>query len=262
MNIYEVLNKITLYIDDNLCGDISYEVIATMLTTNVYTMQRLFSIVTGIPIGEYIRKRRLSVAAYDLVTTDQKVIDIAVKYGYESSTSFSRAFEAFHGIKPSVAKKTCRFKEFPRIIYEEREMPVFDLEYEIVSLSELKLYEVSILTNNENIKHDAPKFFSQCRNLYDGDIKYAMVSYKDKERCNCCKYSILYEKEQKGSVSYTIPKHKWLKFKINSYNAKDIQNMSDNFYKKVLPSLKYTLSDLPELEYYHDAGTDFLVPIE
>ncbi len=262
MNIYEVLNNITLYIDNNLTGEIDYEVIAGMLTTNIYTMQRLFSIITGIPIGEYIRKRKLSSSAYDLVSGDMKVMDVAIKYGYESGTSFSRAFESFHGLTPREAKKKHKFKEFPRLIYEKKEMPLLDLEYEIIELPELRLYEVSIITDNSKIKHDAPLHFSRCKSLYDETIKYAMVSYTDKERYTCNKYSILYETKKNNSKLFTIPKHKWLKYKISTDEAKEIQRMSDNFYKKILPSLKYTLSDLPELEYYHDNQTDFLVPIE
>lgn len=261
MNIYKVLNDITLYIDDNLTEKIDYEVIASMLTTNVYTMQRLFSIVTGIPLGEYIRKRKLSLAAFDLINTSSSVIDIAIKYGYENATSFSRAFSSFHGIKPSDAKMKKKFKEFPRIIYEEKEMPLTDVPYEVINLPELTLYEVSISTNNKSIKSDAPNFIIKCLRMYEEPIKYAMVSYEDKERCNCNKYSVLYSTKQNNAKEITIPKHKWLKYTC-AREAKDIQKTSNDFYTKILPSLKYTLSDLPELEYYHDDITDFLVPIE
>lgn len=262
MNIYEVLNKITLYIDENLTEVIDYEVIAKMLTTNVYTMQRLFSLVVGIPIGEYIRKRKLSEAAYDLETENQKLIDVALKYGYESSTTFSRAFLAFHGISPKTAKKTHKFKHFPRIIFEEKEESPLDIEYEVISLKELKLYELFVNTNNQDIKRDAPKFFFECSQKYDEKIKYAMISYKDKERRFCNKYSILYESKYDNANPITIKRHRYLKYTIKSNEAKDIQEMSDNFYKKILPSLKYKLADAPELEYYNNGTTNFLVPLE
>ena len=63
-------------------------------------MRRVFSLLTNISLSEYIRKRRLSVASYDLYNDNLKVIDVAIKYGYENATSFSRAFSSFHGIKP------------------------------------------------------------------------------------------------------------------------------------------------------------------
>ena len=88
MNIYKNLNEITRYIDDNLEEDINYEVLSKMLGVNVYTMQRLFAMIASISLSEYIRKRRLSSAGYDLYKGDLKVIDVAVKYQYNNATSF------------------------------------------------------------------------------------------------------------------------------------------------------------------------------
>ena len=119
MNIYKSLNEITKYIDDNLEENINYETLAKFLGVNVYTMQRLFTMIAGIPIAEYIRKRRLSNAGFDLYNSNSKIIDIAFKYQYENATSFSRAFEKFHGIKPSAINKETKLKNFPRIIFNE-----------------------------------------------------------------------------------------------------------------------------------------------
>ena len=82
-------------------------------------MQRLFSMITGISISEYIRKRRLSNAGYDLYENNLRIVDIAVKYQYDNATSFSRAFEKFHGIKPSLVNKETNLKNFPRIVFNE-----------------------------------------------------------------------------------------------------------------------------------------------
>lgn len=265
MNIYKVLNQITLYIDNNLTEEIDYQHIAKMLGVNVFTMQRLFSIIAGIPIGEYIRKRKLSSAAYDLYQNHMLVMDVAIKYGYESATSFSRSFENFHGIKPSKINKSTKLKEYPRIIFAEIERPNADISYEIIELPELILYEKSIPTSNETIASDAPSFFLECSNAYAstyGHIKYGMVTYEDIERYKCVKYSILYDQKITGFKKIVIPHHKWLKFTITNQEALDIQEMSKLFYQEFLPSCKYNLADLPELEYYHDDITDFLVPIE
>lgn len=198
MNIYKVLNQITLYIDDNLTEEIDYQYIAKMLGVNVFTMQRLFSIIAGIPIGEYIRKRKLSSAAYDLYQNHMLVMDVAIKYGYESATSFSRSFENFHGIKPSKINKSTKLKEYPRIIFAEIERLNTDISYEIIELPELILYEKSIPTSNETISNDAPEFFFKCSREYEniyGHIKYGMITYEDVERCKCIKYSILYDQK-------------------------------------------------------------------
>lgn len=263
MNIYKSLNEITKYIDDNLEENIEYGTLAKMIGINTYTLQRLFSILTGISLAEYIRKRRLSNAGYDLYQNNEKIIDLAIKYQYENATSFSRAFEKFHGIKPSLVNKETKLKNFPRIIFDEKIDLTSELDYEIISLEDFNLYGLHIDTNNDTIGVDAPRFFQETtKKFYDkyGEINYGMVTY-DEEREECEKYYCLFDKEINDFEHIIIPKSKWLKFRINSQNAKEIQEMSHKFYEEFLPSCKYNLKELPELEYYHDNITDFLVAI-
>lgn len=259
MNIYKCLNEITKYIDDNLENKISYEKLAKFLGVSVYTLQRLFTMIAGISLSEYIRKRRLSSAGFDLYEGDKKVIDIAIKYQYENATSFSRAFENYHGIKPSLITKETKLKNFPRIIFDENIKLINEIDYEIISLDELHLYGVSIETNNNKISTDAPKFITNIEEKH-GKINYGMITY-DLEREETQKYYCLYDKKIDGFENIIIPKSKWLKFRINSQEAKDIQEISHKFYTEFLPSSKYNLKELPELEYYHDDITDFLVAI-
>ena len=263
MNIYKNLNDITNYIDNNLEEKIDYEILAKMLGVNVYTMQRLFSMITGISLTDYIRKRRLSNAGYDLYEKELKVIDVAFKYQYDNPTSFSRAFEKFHGIKPSQVNKKTKLKNFPRIIFNENINLTTELDYEIITLEEIDLYGIGTTTNNRDINRDAPIFFKQTEDKYYnkyGKIVYGMVTY-DIEREESQKYYCLYDKKIEGIEHIKIPKSKWLRFRINSQNEKDIQEMSHKFYEEFLPSVKYNLKELPELEYYHDGITDFLVAI-
>ena len=127
----------------------------------------------------------------------------------------------------------------------------------------MNLYGVSIETNNEEIGKDAPKFFEETENKYQdkyGEIVYGMITY-DIEREESQKYYCLYDKEIEEFEHIIIPKSKWLRFRINSRDAKDIQELSHKFYEEFLPSVKYNLKELPELEYYHDDITDFLVAI-
>ena len=264
MNIYKCLNQITKYIDDNLENEIDYDVLAKIMGVNSYTMQKIFSLISGISLAEYIRKRRLSNAGYDLYETNAKVMDIAIKYQYDNATSFSRAFESFHDIKPSQVNKLSKLKNFPRIIFNEEIKITNELEYKIVEKDELILYGLGIKTNNENISVDAPEFFKEIelnnKEKY-GEIKFGMVTYEDELRENCNGYYVLYDKEIGEFEKIIIPESKWLVFRINSQNAKDIQEMSHKFYLEFLPSCKYNLKEIPELEYYHDDVTDFLVPI-
>ena len=92
------------YIESHLDTDISYEEAARIACCSTYYFQRLFSYVAGISLSEYIRKRRMSQAAFELQRTDKKVLDVAFEYGYTSPTAFNRAFQSVHGITPAAAK--------------------------------------------------------------------------------------------------------------------------------------------------------------
>lgn len=263
MNIYKCLNEIAEYIENNLENKIDYEVLAKMMATNVYTLQRIFSLLTNITLSEYIRKRRLSNAGFDLYNSKSKVMDIAIKYNYDNATSFSRAFESFHGIKPSKVNKYTKLKNYPKIKFDEIKMINDEISYEVIELQELILYGKSIKTDEFNISKDAPRFWNDIEgNFKYDDLNYGMVLYEDRFESNDLQYWILSNKVIDGFDKYVIPKSKWLVFRTNSRNEIDIQKTINNFYSSFLPSCKYKLRNIPELEYYHDGITEFLVPIE
>ena len=105
------------YIEDNLTETIDYEEVAKQCYSSNYHFQRVFSILCGFTLGEYIRNRRLTLAGRELATTNAKVIDVALKYGYESPDSFAKAFQKFHGILPSQARSNgSNLKSFSRLV--------------------------------------------------------------------------------------------------------------------------------------------------
>lgn len=111
------LQKAIDYIENNLTDTIDYEKVAAQSYSSSYHFQRVFSILCGFTIGEYIRNRRLSLAGSELATSDAKVIDVALKYGYESPDSFAKAFQKFHGILPSQARNDgSKLKTFSRLV--------------------------------------------------------------------------------------------------------------------------------------------------
>lgn len=168
MNIYKTLNEITKYIDDNLEEKIDYELLARMMGVNVYTMQRIFSLLANITLAEYIRKRRLSNAGFDLYNSKLRVIDVAMKCQYDNATSFSRAFNKFHGIKPSMVKSNVnRLKNYPRIVFDEKQKIHKEIPYKIIELDEMALYGKGFKTNNFSISSDAPNFFSKMSQKYE-----------------------------------------------------------------------------------------------
>lgn len=262
MNIYIELNNIVEYIENHLEEKIDYKEISKMIGVNEYTFQKIFSVICNISITEYIRNRRLSNAGQELYLKNEKVIDMAIRYQYENATSFSRAFEKFHGIKPSeVRKKPYKLKIYTKLHFDEIKERDRNIEYKIIEKEEIVLYGKYKKTNNEQIRKDAPIFFSKIKNKY-GRPPFAMVEYKDKERIFVKSYWVLYDKKIDGLEQKIVPKSKWIIIRIKSQEAEEIQNVSKMFYEDFLPSCKYNFRDLPEIEYYHDDVTDFLIPIE
>ena len=115
MIILEKFNDVLDYIEENILEDLDANHLAGIACCSAYDFQRTFSFAAGMSIAEYIRKRRLTLAGAELRKDGVRVIDASLKFGYDSPVSFARAFQAFHGIKPSEAKKSdVTLKKFPR----------------------------------------------------------------------------------------------------------------------------------------------------
>ncbi len=105
------------YIEEHLTEEIDYEAAAAQMLSSSYHFQRIFSILCGFTVGEYVRNRRLTLAGAELAAGNGKVLDIALKYGYESPDGFAKAFRRFHGINPSAARTDgSRLKSFSRLV--------------------------------------------------------------------------------------------------------------------------------------------------
>lgn len=116
MNTISAMQQAIDFIENNLQEELKPERIAQEACLSTFHFQRLFSIFFGISLGEYIRNRRLSLAAAELRLTDKKVIELALQYGYESPTSFSRAFYRFYGVTPTAARsRKSELKPFPKL---------------------------------------------------------------------------------------------------------------------------------------------------
>jgi AraC family transcriptional regulator len=104
MDSLKKMNEALSYIEENLTDDIDFKEAARLALCSEYHFQRMFSFLAGVSLSEYIRRKRLTVAAFELNNSNIKVIDIAVKYGYSSPDSFTRAFQGLHGVTPSEAR--------------------------------------------------------------------------------------------------------------------------------------------------------------
>lgn len=112
------IQKAIDYIEDHITEKLDYDMIAAQAFYSTYHFQRVFGLLCGLTLGEYIRRRRLTLAGAELSSaSDARVIDVALKYGYESPDSFAKAFVKFHGILPSEAKRNgSRLKSFSRLV--------------------------------------------------------------------------------------------------------------------------------------------------
>ena len=105
MNWAEGIQNAINYIESNITEELDNKSIASQACCSPYYFQKIFGLLCDMTLGEYIRNRRLALAGSELISTDIKVIDLALKYGYSSPESFTRAFTLFHGISPSEARK-------------------------------------------------------------------------------------------------------------------------------------------------------------
>ncbi|MDR2888423.1 MAG: AraC family transcriptional regulator [Lachnospiraceae bacterium] len=142
MKWLEQFNDALTYMEDNLDGEISYEEAARRAGSSVYHFQRMFSYLTGVPLSEYLRRRRMTKAAFDL-QQGSKVLEVALRYGYESPTAFNRAFQAVHGSAPSAAYKSDTvLKSFSRIGFQFSIKGEEEMEYRIVKKESFRVVGV------------------------------------------------------------------------------------------------------------------------
>jgi AraC family transcriptional regulator len=119
MDSLKRMNDALNYIEENLDGEIDFKEVARLAFCSEYHFQRMFSFLAGVSLSEYIRRRRLTVAAFELNNSNIRVIDLAVKYGYTSPDSFTRAFQSLHGITPSEARCNGKsLKAYPLMTFQ------------------------------------------------------------------------------------------------------------------------------------------------
>lgn len=171
MDSLSSMNNALAYIEENLTEDIDYREISKIAYCSEYHFKRMFSFLSGISLSEYIRRRRLTLAALDLKDSDLRIIDVAVKYGYSSADSFSRAFHSMHGILPSEARsENTQLKAYPRMTFQLSIKGGCEMNYRIVEKESFKLVgfkkRVPITFNGVN-----PEIALMCERLTTEVIK-------------------------------------------------------------------------------------------
>ncbi len=134
------MNNVIDYIEENITESIDYDKLAKMICCSSYEFSRIFSFMVSVPVSEYIRNRRLSLAAFDVQDENMKMIEIALKYRYESPASFTRAFKELHGTSPLLArKKGLSLKTYPKLSFKLTIKGVEEMNFRIVSKETIRI---------------------------------------------------------------------------------------------------------------------------
>lgn len=172
MDFVKGLQSAIDYIEDHLTEELGYEEIAKQAACSTFYFQKIFSALCDMSVGDYIRKRRLTLAGRELNANKAKVIDVALKYGYESPEAFARAFAKFHGITPSEAKLDgSKLKSFTQLSVQITMKGGNAMDYKIVEKEAFKVLEKvekHSIVNEENC-NTIPDFWS--RSHQDGTIE-------------------------------------------------------------------------------------------
>lgn len=278
MEWIDKMNAALDYIEDNLAGKIDLNIVAQKACCSSYNFQRMFSFVTDISLAEYIRRRRMSAAALEFQTCDTKVIDVALKYGYDSSVSFSRAFFKVHDITPNEAKKSgVQLKIYPKISFqitikgeepmnyriEEKEaFDVFGIET-VASLSEERGFtSPAELWQKSHRNGDYEKLFEAAGDLPDfvpADLcKIHGVENYRKTLGNTFPYMLCAfvsdTSKTEGYKVQHIPAQTYAVFPSEKFKWDEIfdvlRNLQKRFYSEWLPTANYERADGPNFEIY------------
>lgn len=226
----DIINEI----EKNLSGEIDISKLAARANMSVYEFRRIFSFVTKIPISEYIRKRRLSLAALELMNGDMNVTELATRYGYDTPSSFSRAFKEYHGVTPmAIRDGTGQAKMLSKITVDITTGGGKDITYSVIRDTDFNVYgvrAVSPLSDSEC-----------CEDVWDvfnsSDVGEKIYSEKTNEiyavydnltdSVNCC---IGLRDDMVCEESVHIPRSDWVVFKMNTTDDEVV----NGFYKRVL----------------------------
>ena len=255
MNWVETLNRAIDFIEDNLLDEITLPQIANHVYSSSAHLQRGFSSLAGITMGEYIRNRRLSLAGLELTHKDIKVIDVAVKYGYETSDSFSKAFSRFHGIAPSTARvNSADLKSYSRLAIKIVMEGGSVLDYRI---EEREAFEVVVKTKRIEVEESnstqIPAFWDEYFQLGLPDPTLGICGEISENPKSFC-YGIGDFKKDgqvipEGFEVLQVPTNTWAVF-TSKVGVENVQAMWRRIYSEWLPQAKYEILPSNDFEYY------------
>lgn len=264
MEWIERLNNAIAYIEENLTETIDYEQLGRIACCSAYHFQRMFAYMAGVPLSEYIRRRRMSLAAVEL-QGGEKIIDVAGKFGYNSPTAFNRAFQAVHGVAPSAVKnKGVAVKSFPPISFILSIKGAEEMKYRIETKEAFRIVGVSVPLHKE-IEKNFQTIPSKWDEVAQNGTLQKLTGMMDTPPmgvlgvCACdnkepWRYFIAVStsKDSDGLEEYTVPAATWAVFS-GSGIGQSIQELERRIGTEWLPTSGYEYGNAPDIEVYLNA---------
>lgn len=276
MSWVERINSAVSYIESHLDREIDIAELARIAHCSAYNFQRMFSYLADKTLAEYVRCRRLTVAAFDIIHTDERIIDIAARYGYESHDAFTRAFQRFHGVLPSQARSAAaRLRSCPKISFQITVKGEREMEYQIVKWPAFSVAGIRHRMKNSEAFARIPgiwdrafrdgtgqRFLELWRkadsrpsgllgicaggdwgNAEEMDYYLAVTTYVDAPECERVDLPA-----DMGTLDF--PAATWAVFDASGKLPEAVQRIWKTFYSEWLPNSGFELADLPAIETY------------
>ncbi|MGH4051887.1 MAG: AraC family transcriptional regulator [Clostridium sp.] len=284
MNFIQSLQRAIDYMEEHILEPITYEDVAKNVYMSSYHFHRTFSLVTGITANEYIRNRRLSMAGQELSISDAKVIDIALKYGYDSPESFTKAFTRFHDITPNLARRAgMKLKSFNRLLIKIKLEGGTVMDYRIEKREAFKLLAKVAKFRNESISEEGnteiPDFWKECGKNGTFDVLkqnaskhyiYGACAPISKESTHF-DYGIGMEytggSVPEGYTIWEVTPTLWAVFKCIGETEDCIGEIWGKIFSEFLPGSEYSILDDTDFELYSqesnvDCFCEIWIPVE
>jgi len=266
MNSLESLNKALNYIEENLADEIDYKKAAQIAMCSEYHFARMFSFLAGITLSEYIRRRRLTLAALELKSSNIKIIDLAMKYGYNSPDAFTKAFQSLHGVNPSQARTNNYIvKSYPCMIFQLTIKGVSEMNYRIVEKDAFSIVgimkRVPIIFNGVNphiaamwqeLNEEKIKLLKELSNTEPMGIISASTNFSEgrmEEKGGLDHYIGVVTTEECPDIfkELKVPASTWAVFEAVGNFPETLQNVWGRIYSEWFPSSNYELTEGPEI---------------
>lgn len=246
MEWVDAISKAVRYIEEHITDDITADDVANQAYMSTFYFQKGFSMLCGYTVAEYIRNRRLALAGGELASSDVRVIDIAIKYGYDSPDSFSKAFTRFHGVSPKkVQKENVMIKTFAPLTLTISLKGGYLMNYKIEKKDSFTILGVAKRFNYETCTKEIPEFWKEHYASGNGKYVCGMFGINIDEKMGNTEFEYLIAdlynpitEIPEGFVTKVIPSFTWAVFSCDGPVLTALAGGMQKIFSEWLPALK------------------------